>query len=79
MDIERRGLICFMLGYISKHYNCDFGKALDVLNDILPSLNQMPLQQSENEYLKDLGSEIDFFILSLFNRDQQRKLKNKYS
>lgn len=66
MSVERKALICYLLGYTqASKKNIARADAVILLDQVLISMNQPPITQEERDYFKDLDAEIDFAVLTL--------------
>jgi len=75
MDIERRALICFSLGYIQGKLDVRANDARTILDQKLIEMNQPPMTREETQYIIDLTDEISFTLMQMgVNRKESRKL-----
>jgi hypothetical protein len=75
MNVERKTLLIYMLGFIQGKLNCSGTDARVILDQKLTHMNQPIATKEELSYLIDLRDEIDFAMMQMgINRRQARKL-----
>lgn len=79
MDIERKVLVSYMLGFIdAKKQGTNYSDRLILLDQTLIDMNQAPLSHEEKiNFLEELVTEIETtFMLAGFNRKNIRDLRS---
>ena len=78
MDVERKAIICFSLGFIQGALNVGAIEARIILDQKLIEMNQPIMAKSEHEYIQDLSDEIAFSLMQIgVNRKDVRGIKKK--
>lgn len=78
MEVERKALICFSLGFIQGSLKVSLREARIILDQKLIEMNQSVIAKNEVEYIQDLSDEIAFTLMQLgINRKEARKVINK--
>lgn len=65
MNVERKALICFCLGYIQGKLNCKTSDAKIILDQKLIEMNQPAMTEDEVEYILELNDEMGFALMQL--------------
>jgi len=75
MNVERKTLLIYMLGFIQGKLGCSGADARVILDQKLVEMNQPIATKEELTYLIDLRDEIDFAMMQMgVNRKEVRKL-----
>lgn len=74
MEVERKALICFCLGYIQGALDIKASDAKILLDQKLIEMNQPVMTKDEIQYIKDLNDEMGFTLMQMgINRKDIRK------
>jgi len=75
MDVERKALICFSLGFIQGSFRIKASEAKIILDQKLIEMNQPVMTEEETVYIRDLSDEISFTLMQMgVNRKEIRTL-----
>lgn len=78
MDIERKALICFSLGFIQGALNVGAIEARVILDQKLIEMNQPIMAKEEAEFIQDISDEIAFSLMQVgVNRKDVRGIRKK--
>lgn len=75
MEVERRALICFCLGFIQGATKMNTADAKIFLDQKLIEMNQPMMTKDEMEYMRDLNDEMGFTLMQMgINRKDIRDM-----
>ena len=78
MEVERKAMICYCLGYIQGSLNNKASDAKLILDQKLIQMNQPVMTKEEIEYIKDLNDELGFTLMQFgVNRKSVRDIGMK--
>ncbi len=78
MNIERRTLLSYMLGFIQGKTACSGKDARIILDQKLIEMNQPIVTKQEIEYLVDLRDEIDISLMQMGVNRREARLLSKH-